>query len=79
VCVGLLTKAMSYPKRTECHNSLANLILSEEEFSREETDEILGRHNEVRNLCVKSEHIGTFGPATALIIHPLRGCAGKSH
>ena len=61
----------------ECHNSFTNSILSEEKFSKEETEEILARHDEAWNLCKRSEHIGTSGPSAAPITQPLPGCAGK--
>jgi len=61
----------------ECHNSVTNSILSEEEFSREETKEILVRQDEAWNLCQSREHIGTSRPANATIVQPLPGCASK--
>jgi len=45
----------------ECHNSLTNSILSEEEYYREETEEILAMDDEAWNLCKRSGHIGTSG------------------
>ena len=71
-CCGLLLHA-----GRACHNSLTNSILSEEEFSREETEDILQRHDEAWNLCKRSGHIGTSGPSAAPIAQPLPGCAGK--
>jgi len=71
-CCGRLLRA-----GRECHNSLTNSVLSEEEFSREETEEILARHDEAWNLCKRSGHIGTSGPSAAPIVQPLPGCAGK--
>jgi len=61
----------------ECLNSFANSILSEENFSKEETKEILERHSEAWNLCKRSRHIGTSGPSATPIVQPLPGCAGK--
>ncbi|KAJ8434713.1 hypothetical protein Cgig2_012634 [Carnegiea gigantea] len=41
----------------QCHDSEANSILSEGEFSAEEKKEIMKRHNQVWNLCKKNGHI----------------------
>ncbi|KAJ8434729.1 hypothetical protein Cgig2_012650 [Carnegiea gigantea] len=61
----------------ECHDSDANSILSEGEFSNEEREEILARHSEVWNLCKRSGHIGGTQPVPAPTVQPLIGCAGK--
>jgi len=70
-CGRLLCVARDY------HNSLPNSILSEGEFPREEIEEKVARHDKAWNLCKRSGHIGTFGPAAILIIQHLPGCGGK--
>jgi len=52
----------------KCYNRLTNSILGEEEFSREEREEISARHDEAWNLCKRSEHIRTFGPTVAPVV-----------
>ncbi|KAJ8421121.1 hypothetical protein Cgig2_008607 [Carnegiea gigantea] len=61
----------------ECHDSDTNSILSEGEFPKEESEEILARHSEVWNLCTRSGHIGGTQPVPAPTVQPLTGCEGK--
>ncbi|KAJ8434724.1 LOW QUALITY PROTEIN: hypothetical protein Cgig2_012645 [Carnegiea gigantea] len=61
----------------ERHSQVWNLCKKNGGFSTEETEEILERNSKVWNLCKRSGHIGGTQAASATIVQPLKGCAGK--